>query len=364
MSFFSKLMRKNVFLGVDIGTSSIKAVEVMYDNQKTYLTNYGSITLREAGMDAFSAPSLSKAISALLGEMQVKANRVYVSLPSSNGLVALLEFPVMTGKELEQAIQFEAHKYIPADIEDVALSWEIVHRSEERSSLGISLKKENKENKKEPLEVLLVAALKNDVALLSSHFSKAQYEIHAIELESFSLARSLTTNESKDVLIVDIGHSICNFALVSKGVVRMSRNIDVGGKGITDTIADSMNVSPAKADSLKKGKENLFNKKEMSITFASLDVVVGEANRMIASYEKKHGEKKVQKIILSGGTSGMVGLEDFFTEKMGRTVERGNSWKNIEYEEMLNPFIQEMGNSFSVSIGLALRGVDDFRRGV
>ncbi len=364
MSFFSKLMRKNVFLGVDIGTSSIKAVEVMYENQKTYLTNYGSVTLRNASIDAFSAPSLSKAISALLGEMQVKANRVYVSLPSSNGLVALLEFPPMTGKELEQAIQFEAHKYIPADIEDVALSWEIVHHSEQKQSLGLSLKKESKEEKKEPLEVLLVAALKNDVALLSSHFSKAQYEIHAIELESFSLARSLTTSESNDVLIVDIGHSICNFALVSKGVVRMSRNIDVGGKGITDTIADSMNVSPVKAESLKKGKEDLFNKKEMSITFASLDVVLGEANRMITSYEKKHGEKKVQKIILSGGTSSMVGLADFFQKKAERSTEKGNPWKNLVYEEQFTPFIQEMGNSFSVSIGLALRGVDDFRRGV
>jgi len=369
MKFFAQLMKKNVFLGVDIGTSSIKAVELSYKDQKAYLTNYGSVTIRDAAMDAQSAPAIHKAISALLQEMRVKATRLYVSLPSSNGLVALLEFPFMSEKELEQAVRFEAHKYIPAEMEDIALSWEVIQQIEKKSSLGVLKIKGEKEEKKKPKrrdiqEVLLVAALKSDVGLVTSHFKKAQYDIHAIELESFSLVRSLAASEEGDVLIIDIGHSICNFALASNGIVRISRNIDVGGRGITETIADSMNVSAVRADAIKKGKENLFRKKEFSLVFASLDVVLGEAQRIISSYEKKHGERHIEKVVLSGGTAGMMGINEFFEERLQRKVERGNCWRHIEYDKQLSPYIQELDGSFSVAIGLALRGVDDFRRGM
>jgi type IV pilus assembly protein PilM len=370
MSFFSGLFGKNVFLGVDVGTASIKAVELTYDGQKPVLSNYGYVSLRDAGIRMRSAPEIHKAIAALLKKMHTKANRIYVSLPSPNGLVALLEFPEMSEKELEQAIRFEAHKYIPADMEDVALSWEVIRQLQKNKERLLPQKQETLsenepkgEEKEDSQEILLVAALKSDVSALSEHFKKAQYTIHAIELESFSLVRALTRENKGSALVVDIGHSICNFVLSHDGTVRISRNIDVGGKSITDTISDSMNLSSSRADDLKKGPEDLFHKKEMSITFAGLDVVSGEINRIIASYEKKHTDRRVEPIILSGGTSGMTGLREFFAEKTGRVVEVGNLWKNISYEKNLEPYISRMDGGFSVAIGLALRGVDDFRRG-
>ncbi|QQS60885.1 MAG: type IV pilus assembly protein PilM [Candidatus Moraniibacteriota bacterium] len=369
MELFSKFFRKNVFLGIDVGTSSIKAVEVLFEGQKVQLLNYGSILIRDPSLDTGDSPTVDVAIRALLREMKIKANRLYISLPGSNGLVALLEFPEMSEKDLEKAVQFEASKYVPTDMEDVALSWEVVRKSESQKERIIpesSLEKEKKEksSKKDTQEVLLVAALKNDVAMMSSYFKRAQYQIHAIELESFSLVRSLAGGMEGDVLVIDIGYNSCNLVLARDGVVRISRTIDAGGKGITETIADGMNISKSRADGIKKENEDLFKKKGMPMTFSSLEIILNEAQRIITSYEKKHAHRKINKIILSGGTSLMRGIEDFFKEKTGRQVFVGNPWKNIEYNPQLEPYMEEMGGSFSVAVGLALRGVEDYRRGI
>lgn len=366
MSFLSKFFKKNVFLGVDVGTASIKMVELKYDNGKILLSNYGSVVIRDVAMEAYAGPSVHRAIATLLERMDVKGGRVYVSLPGSNGLIALLEFPEMDEKELEQAIRFEAHKYIPADMEDVALSWEVVRKSE-NAKKNLLEKREKTEgignataNKQ---EVLLVGALKNDVNLLSSRFQKANHDIHAIEIESFSLVRSLASEIREEVLIVDMGHSICNFILARDGVIRISRNIDIGGKSITETIADSMKVSLSRAESIKRGGKNLFQEKGLSLTFSSLEVVLKEVSRIVSSYEKKHSGKKVSRIILSGGSASMKGIGEFFEKRTGIRTEVGDPWKKIVYDQALEPFIEEMGASFAVAIGLAMRGVEDFRRG-
>ena len=370
MALFSKFFRKNIFLGVDVGTSTIKAVEVMFDGQKNHLVNYGSVLVRDASLDKDASPTIDGAIHALLGEMKIKANRLYVSLPGSNGLVALLEFPDMSEKDLEKAVQFEASKYVPTDIEDVALSWEVVKKTsaqKERIIPQLNIQKEQDKttaSKQETQEILLVAALKNDVTLMSSYFKKAQYEIHAIELESFSLVRSLAGGIEGDVLVVDIGYGSCNLVLARDGVVRISRTIDVGGKGITEIIADGMNISKTRADGIKKGDEDLFQKKGIPMTFSSIETILNEVQRILSSYEKKHTDRKVKKIIISGGTSLMKGIDEYFQIKTGRQVQVGNPWKSLEHDPRLEPFIKEIGGSFSIAIGLALRGVEDYRRGI
>ena len=366
MSFLSKFFKKNIFLGVDIGTASIKMVEIKYNDGKALLTNYGSVVIRDVAMEAYAGPSIHKAIATLLQRMDVDGGRVYVSLPGSNGLIALLEFPEMDEKELEQAIRFEAHKYIPAEMDDVALSWEIVRKSESAKKKLLKKEEEIKENGNtlgNRQEVLLVGALKSDVSLLSSRFQKAHHDIHAIEIESFSLVRSLASDIRQEVLIVDMGHSICNFILARDGVIRISRNIDIGGKSITETIADSMNVSLSRAEAMKKGNKNLFEEKGLSLTFSSLEVVLKETTRIISSYEKKHTGKKVSRIILSGGAASMKGMQGFFEKRTGIRTELGDPWKQVTYDQALDPFVQEMGSSFSVAIGLAMRGIEDFRRG-
>jgi len=351
----------NYFVGVDIGTSAIKVVELTYKDQAAHLHNYGYVDL-DFGGDVSKGTShemRKKAyLSALLKKLDLKSKSVYLSMPGYNGLVSFIEFPTMKDDDLAKAIQFEAHKYIPADINDVSLSWEVVKRQEERS-----LVKEEKKDTSGKMEVLLVAALKKDVAKYEALVQGSGFSLKAIELETFSLMRSLSDNYRGTYLIIDIGYKVCNFVLVHEGIVRVNRNIDVGGNEVTKAISDSMNISEQRAEQMKKSERDFFHQKELSIIFPGLELTVSEAQRIIRAFHDKEGEnEKIDKVILSGGSAGLNGVDLYFQEKLGVHAVVGDPWKKVTYDEKIKKHVQNMGASYSVAIGLALRGVEEYKR--
>lgn len=357
-------LQKNYAVGVDFGTSSIKVVELCYKDGKPYLSNYGSVSLDLSD----PAESMTGGLSfearrrtyflALLAKMKIKnPESVFISMPGFSGLVSLVEFPNMSDAELSQAIQFEGKKYIPADTNEVALSWDIVKR-EQRTLL----EKVEKSSKTEKIEVLLVAALKKDVSQIENVLQGTRYKLKAIELETFSLSRSLVGEDLGTYLIIDIGFKVCNFILVYKGVVRANRNIDIGGNEITNTIAESMNITWDRAEQLKKTGKNFLQNNELSIIFPSLDLVVNESKRILVAFQEKNPQLKVDKIILSGGSSGLSGLSEFFQQKFGIKSEIGDPWRKISFDNALEQHIHRMGASYSVAIGLALRGIEEYQR--
>jgi len=357
-------LQKNYAVGVDFGTSSIKVVELYYRDGKIHLNNYGSVSLdlsdpsesMKGGL-SFEARRRSYFL-ALLAKMKIKnQENIFVSMPGFSGLVSLVEFPNMSDEELSQAIQFEGKKYIPADTNEVALSWDIVKR-EQRTIL----EKIEKNKKSEKIEVLLVAALKKDVAQVESIIQGTQYKLKAIELETFSLSRSLVGEDLGTYLIIDIGFKVCNFILVHKGIVRANRNIDIGGNEITNTIAESMNITWDRAEQLKKTGKNFLQDNELSVVFPSLDLVVNESKRILVAFQEKNSQLKVDKIILSGGSSGLSGLSTFFQQKFGIESEIGDPWRKISFDESVEKHIRRMGASYSVAIGLALRGIEEYQR--
>lgn len=345
------------YLGVDFGTSSIKIVELGLENKEPVLLNYGEISLsvleemRASDQGNYDA-QITIFLRALLERVRPKTKEVYVAMPAFIGLIALVEFPQMSESELEEAIKFEAHKYIPSPLEEVALSWEVVGEHES-STAEASEKSVNR------LEVLLVAALNKEVERYESYIRAIDYDMQLLELETFSMVRSVVRDTDDTCLVVDIGSRSTNFVLVENRLVKMSRNLDVGGQDITRTLMDSLNISFDRADSLKKGEKDFLNAPESRITFLTFEMIVAEINRMLQARNAKYPQAPaIRDIILSGGTAGMKGIEQYFSQATGVPTKVASPWRGIRYDQSIKEAIDRLGTSYSVAIGLALKGVE------
>ena len=355
---------KNRFLGVDLGTSSIKAVEITIRHHKPCVTNYGWVSLdfmaQKHDYKSTSYPvHVKRSLMALLKSMDSKAEDVYVSMAGFSGLVTLIEFPAMKEEELAQAISFEARKYIPSSLDEVNMSWEVVASESVSMEKDVQNTEHAQQGQREKIRVLLVAAPKEEVARYEGFFDETGLHIGALELETFSLVRSLIGNDKGSFLVIDIGAKATNIVYVKDGVVHINRNIDTGGSNITEAIAEGMNISHERADAYKKEGKNFFESKEATLVFPGLQSVINEAERILGPLKTSKVLITVDQVILSGGTAKLAGLDKYVSKKLGIETRIGNPWGRVVYDEKLTPVIKRIGTSFSVALGLALRGVDD-----
>jgi len=367
LKFFKK---KNYFLGIDFGTSSLKVVELSFSEQRTHLVNYGWVDFNsgESNKEVYrnsrlkiEGGYLQKSLNELLKKMEIKSKQAYVSIAGFNGLIALIEIPNMEKSEMEQVVKFEAHKYIPASLDEVFLSWDIVSKEGiKKNSLIKNIKLELNNSGK--VKILLVAALKKEVLKYEKLINGSGLEMKALELEMFSMVRSLVGNDLGNFMIIDIGARNSNIILAEKGILKINRSVDIGGNEITKTIAESMNISKQRAESLKKQKRDFFNSHEGVVMLPSLDLIAKEAQRIIRSYESKNEKAHIDSVILSGGTAKLLNISNYFSKILGIKTIVGNPWSRIDFDESLSPYIKEIGPSFSVALGLALRGVDEYKR--
>lgn len=354
--------KKNRFVGVDFGTSYIKIVELSYRDQKAHLENYGVVDLGmviqnsdKSKMQSYEDRMID-CLKQTIAKMGLKTLDSFISIPGFSGLVTLVEFPEMKEEEIAKAIQFEAHKYIPSSLNEVAMSWEIIAK---KNDAGDVISQEKVGPKK--MQVLLVAAPKKEIAKYEHLVVGAGMSVSAIELETFSITRALIGDDGGNFMIIDIGSRATNIILVEKGVVRVNRNIDAGGNEITNTIAESLNISKQRAEILKKGDKDILNGKE-AVVIPVIELIFGEALRILNVYGEKNKEIKIDGVFLSGGSAQMKGLDEYCNKSLGLKVSIGNPWRRIVYDEKLRKHIEDMGSSFSVAIGLALRGIDEYKR--
>ncbi len=362
------IFKKKSFLGVDIGASSIKIVELEMTGGKPYLSNYAWMNIGDCGHDVMSQESDSiifQSIKRSVKVAKIKSKSCNVAIPAFGGLITLIEFPKVAEDELEQAIRFEAHKYIPTSLDDVVFSWDVVGEISRKKKILIGSKKSKEafsekqeivdgDGTSEKMQVLLVAAPKNKVERYEKIIDDSGLKLDGIEIESFPLVRSLIGNDQGNFVIVDIGSRVCNIVLVEKGVIKVNRNIDAGGKDITKTVARSAQVDEARAEKMKMSND--FFVQNSGFVFPVLDVIFGEINRVINSYYGKDGKTKIDSIILSGGTAHMPGIGDYFFKSLGMKIVMGNPFSRIGFKNELSPVVKKIGSSFSVAIGLALRG--------
>ncbi len=351
MGFFS--LDKKSRLGVDIGTASIKVVEISKESNRFTLLNYGMIEVA-AGKDT-SQPSnqdIVAGIKTVIQSAQIKSKDAIASIPSFPTFATTITLPYLSEEEVEKAMPFEARKYIPVPLNEVQLDWAIVNVHKEPKEQIIA------KSGGPTVDVFLVAVPKQEVARYQSIMNEAGLNLRALELENFALIRSLIGNDLSSIVIVNIGGRSTSILIVEHGVQRASHDYEIGGFEITKSIAQSLGITIARAEELKRSlgiratEDNIVRQAMSSL----IDLMVLEVNKTIHNYEDQQ-KSKIAKILLVGGLANMPDFLKYFGEKLGREVSLGNPLARVVIPAGVERLRAELNSTFVVSIGLAMREI-------
>jgi type IV pilus assembly protein PilM len=345
-------------LGVDIGTSNIKIVQLRPDNQKFVLETYGLVNVSFQIGSKESASAVSQTASllkSLLSRARVTTNEAIASLPNSVVFTSVIDMPKVPDNELKAAVEYEAKKYIPLPLDEVTLSWSIIQEKRSRVTRGSSLNEIGKsvDNRN---KILLTAVPNVVVDNYQRVFELAGLKLAALEIESLSLIRSLVSEESNTVLVIDIGAKNTSINLVQDGYLRLSKNLSVGGDTITTSIAQSLSVNFVRAEQFKKDF-GLSNQGQQipQVMRPILDIIKNEVQQLINIFESR-GEK-VDKILLSGGAARLPSLAQYFSI-VGKPIVLANPWTKVIFSSKIKPVIEPLGLNLAVAVGLAMRKMD------
>lgn len=359
MSFFSSLFKKKQksVLGVDIGSSSLKVVQLRREGGKAVLETYGELALGPYGggevgqATNLSVEQISETLKDLLREAKVTTTNCGVSIPFARSFLTLVSLPyVADQKEQKTVIELEARKYIPVPISEVQLDWFIVPDANPSQAN----KQESSSGK--TIEVLLVAVHNDELSMLQKTISTAGLTASFYEIEIFSTIRATVDEPIKPVMVLDIGAASTKTYVIEQGIVALSHSISTGSQDITRAIAVSNNLSIARAEVLKKEKgltEASLNSPELVFSR-----IFSEAHRVLVQYETTH-KKSITSIILAGGGGVTKELGAYAKKTFAIDVRIANPFMKTEAPVFMRSVLEEIGPGFAVAVGLALRKLEE-----
>jgi type IV pilus assembly protein PilM len=337
-------------LGIDIGASAIKVVELSKKENRLCLSNYALAQIKEGALfrtDDIKTEELAKILKNLLRVSGFSSRRASLSLPLDRTFSIIIEMPFMPDKELAAAIPYEARKYVPVPLDEVILDWSVIYISEKTAPAkpavkeapikqtadeGQSLKPQDAtangvvleapgatnappaKPKTVIMQVLIVAVPKAIIERLTNIAKLAGLRLKILEQEAFSLARSLLGNDKNIYLVVDLGYKSTDLTVVDEGFIRLTHNLEAINK----------------------------------------EVVLMEIDRIVNLYQMKYN-KKVGQCLLVGGRSGDKEMVDFLQGKLKVPLKIGDPFARISYDEKVGPLLQKLGPQMAVAVGLAMR---------
>ena len=338
----------NTTIGLDIGSHSIKLIELAKEGNQVALLAAGSMPTPPKSLSSSlqsDVESLAVAVKQLMRDTGAKSRDVNIALPESKVFTRVIEVPQLSPRELTSAIKWEAEQYIPLPLDQVNLDYTIL--------------RDGKTTGTNKMEVLLVAAPKTlidryltIVELSGLHAAGAETEIIAT---SRAVARSMPT--VKTIMIVSLGSQTTDIAIIKNGTLTFTYSVSAGGEAITRSIAQSLDFNLTQAEEYKRTYGLQADKLEGKIIAAAkpiMDTIVNEMKRAVAFYEEKNKDQPIETIMLSGGTSRLPGMIIYLAQAMNYEVQLVNPWIGIVREPRFN-VLQNEGPNFCIAVGLALR---------
>lgn len=348
-------------LGVDIGSSSIKVVQLKKKGGKAILETYGALSLGPYGnLDIGSVTNLStddiaRALIDVIKESNVTVNSGVISIPSSSSLIFTISLPeTIKEDQFPTVVPTEARKYIPVPISEVTLDWFLIPKEAEDYTYDANNKDKNIINNKN--EVLVVAIHNDILSKYQEILTKSNFNSDSFEMEIFSNIRSTTIHDLSPVLFMDFGASKTKLSVIEGGVVRLFHVVNRGSQDITKNISQSLGITFNEAEKFKRnvGLDSSVGKEVADIVKLSIDYIFSDTNSVVLAYEKKYN-KSISKIIFAGGGSLLKGLHDYASLNLHTEVIYSNPFSKTEAPAFLTPVLESSGPEFSVAVGLALR---------
>ncbi|MDE1924830.1 MAG: type IV pilus assembly protein PilM [Patescibacteria group bacterium] len=363
-SLFSKEVKS--VLGVDIGTSSIKIVQLRRERGKVILETYGAIALGPyAGVEIGRATSLpaekiAEALKDVIREANVTTTDAAISIPYSSSLVSIIKLPASVEKQLAQVVPIEARKYIPVPINEVLLDWFVVGGGKGNAAQDGKI------------EVLLVAIHNDTIAKFRAIGSDATLATAFFEIEVFSAVRASLDHGIAPVAVVDMGAATTKFYVVERGLIHESHIINHGAQDLTLAASRSLAITVAQAEERKRK----FGLKEPSaapqlVSSApgqggdlkkslelSLTPLLAEISRTVSAYEQR-ANQTLGALVLTGGGATLKGLKEFAQQKIQTELRLADPFGKTQAPAFLEKILKEAGPEFSVAVGLALRRLQE-----
>ncbi len=334
-------------VGVDVGSSSAKVVVLARGSggKKLKLLNYGVKSIPSGGSKSAGTEGAEAAVRELLSETKLTQREVISSLPGTSAVVRYIQMPRMTLQEAREALKYEAAQYIPFKPEEAQMDCHILDNGSK--------------DKSETMKLMLVAARKSEAEKRVEMLQKAELTPVVLDVDSIAILNAFETtgmlsDEKEAIGVINIGARQTNLNVIQDGCPAFTRDIEVGGGGITVAIARGLGVSLADAEGLKVSGDAIIQP-HLEIVLKS---IVHQLRSSFDYYQGSSG-KEVKKVYMSGGTSLLRGAGEFLTESLGIPAEPWDPFAGIESSDFENdPALKALAPLLTVAVGLASRRTD------
>src|SRR5665647_475126 len=341
--------KKKEVVGIDIGSSSVKVVQLKDNKGSFQLLNAGIYPLSpEAIVDntLMDSTAIAVAIKNLVSSLGIKIKDVVCSISGNSVIIRKIVLPAMPQEELEDQISWEAEQYIPFDINDVNMDFQI-------------LSPDNKDPSK--MNVLLVASKKEIINDYVSVFSEAGMQLSVVDIDSFAIQNAFEANHDflpEDILaLVNVGASVMNINVIKDGITLFTRDVQMGGNLYTEEIQKQLGLSSKEAEVEKllgheNDKESLRN-----VILKVNETLTQEIRRSLDFYNSTATDERISGIYVSGGCSKVYGLMETISIKIGLPADRINAFAKLKFNDKdFDPeYLQEIAPFMTVAVGLAIR---------
>lgn len=345
--------KKKEVVGIDIGSSSVKIIQLKDNKGSLQLINAGMLPLPpEAIVDntLMDSSSIATEIKNLIASLGIKLKDVACSISGNSVIIRKIVLPAMPQEELEDQISWEAEQYIPFDINDVNMDFQILSPDS---------------NDPSKMNVLLVASKKDIINDYVAVFSEAGMHLSVVDVDSFAVQNAFEANHdysSDDIIaLVNIGASVMNINVIKDGVTLFTRDVQMGGNLYTEEIQKQLGLSSEDAETGKLLAHESTNEPLRKVILKVNETITQEIRRSLDFYNSTASDERISGVFVSGGCSKVYSLIDTIAEKISLPVEKLNPFAKLKYNEKdFDPdYLNEIAPFMAVPIGLAIRRVGD-----
>jgi len=346
--------QKKDVIGIDIGSSSVKLVQLREAKGGYHLVTLGmSLLPLEAIVDnaIMDSQTIIEVLQNLVESLKVKTKNVATSVSGHSVIIRKIQLPIMTEEEMEASIQWEAEQYIPFEISEVNLDFQILGGDPNDAS---------------QMDVILVAAKKDFVSDYVSMLRECGFNPVIMDIDCFSVQNVFESNygiEAEIVALIDMGASSMNVNILKDGMSVFTRDIQVGGSAYNEEIQKRLGLNHEDAEKVKLGEEvdDVDPQTVAAILDDATDALTQEVQRSIDFFSATSSDEKVGKVYITGGVAKIAAVRESLANRLNVDVEVMDPWRQIGYSEKdFDPeYLQAVGPVFTVAAGLAMRRMGD-----
>jgi type IV pilus assembly protein PilM len=345
------LSKSKSLVGLDIGSSSVKAIELKKAKDGYELVSFGLEPLaQDTVVDGaiMDAPSVAEKIISIFDTQKIKSKNVATSVSGHSVIVKRVNMPLMTEEELFDRVQAEASQHIPFDIADVNLSYQLLEATDSQ------------------MDVLLVAVKKDKILNHTNVLAQAGKAPMVVDIDAFALQNCFEVNYELDpsqvVALLNIGASVMNINIVRGLIPLFTRDVSVGGNQYTDALQKELDLSFEDAEKLKMGGSlpGVSEEQRSAILRSVSDILILEIQKTFDFFRATASGENIRRIVVAGGTARVPGLLDFLKEEFAMPVEELYPFRRV----VINPGrheeeqLRELAPRLAIALGLALRSFD------